>query len=158
MAWSSLKTSTGKPLEEAITSFLGNDLMNHRFIERAFWGSTGLFAMFMIVGGICDLLHVRPFVEDIRRLGYPEYLLTLLGFARLVGVAVLLYPGIPTLKEWSYAGFTFNLTGASIAQIVSGSSMLQILPPVFCGMLLAVSYGTYRALSRSTESRRAAAV
>jgi uncharacterized membrane protein YphA (DoxX/SURF4 family) len=72
----------------------------------------------MVLSGLGDLFPFQPFVEDLQRLGYPEYLLTILGIAKLLGVAALLYPGMPRLKEWAYAGFAFDLGGATISQLV----------------------------------------
>ena len=60
------------------------------------------------------------------------------------GVAALLHPGVPRLKEWAYAGFTFDLGGATIAQLVSRSAIGQVLPPLLCGVVLAASYLAYR--------------
>ena len=98
----------------------------------------------MVLSACGDLLRIQAFVDDIQRLGYPEYLLTLLGIAKLSGVVALLYPGIPRLKEWAYAGFAFDLGGATISQILSRSTAAQIVPPLLCGLLLGVSYVAYR--------------
>jgi hypothetical protein len=127
--------------------------LSPRVTRRVYWGSTGLLSVLMLLSGTGDLLRFRPFVEDLVRLGYPDYLLTLLGIAKLMGVPVLLYPGAPRLKEWAYAGFTFDLGGATISQLVSGSTIAQILPPAFCGSLVAISYIAYRAVGRETRSR-----
>jgi uncharacterized membrane protein YphA (DoxX/SURF4 family) len=102
----------------------------------------------MVLSGVGDLFHFQSFVEDIRRLGYPVYLLTLLGVAKLLGVVALLYPGVPRLKEWAYAGFTFDLAGATISQVLSHSTAAQVLAPAVCGLLVAISYVAYRRHSR----------
>src|SRR2546430_16157496 len=71
-------------------------------------------------GGVTDLAQGRasvvsgPFVADvITHLGYPVYLLTILGVWKLAGGVTLLVPGFPRLKEWAYAGIFFELTGAA---------------------------------------------
>jgi len=46
----------------------------------------------------------------IKHLGYPVYLLTLLGIWKILGVVALLIPKFPLLKEWAYAGFFFVMT------------------------------------------------
>lgn len=122
--------------------------MSPRLTKRVYWWSTGLLAVLMLLSGGGDLLRFQPFVEDLLRLGYPDYLLTLLGIAKLLGVVALLYPGLPRLKEWAYAGFTFDLGGATISQLVSGSTVAQILPPAVCGSLVAISYIAHRAARR----------
>jgi hypothetical protein len=107
-------------------------------------GSTALLSVLMLFSGVGDLLRLQPFVEDLRRLGYPEYVMTLLGIAKLLGVAALLYPGVPRLKEWAYAGFAFDLGGATLSQLISGSTLAQILPPASCAAVLAIAYVAYR--------------
>jgi hypothetical protein len=51
-----------------------------------------------------------PGVYGITHLGYPIYLLTILGIWKLLGVAGLLIPKFPLLKEWAYAGFFFAMS------------------------------------------------
>ena len=112
--------------------------------------STSLLSVLMFLSGCGDLLRLQSFVQDLHRLGYPEYLLTLLGIAKLLGALVLVYPGAPRLKEWTYAGFSFNLGGATISHLISGSSIDHILPPAFCGLLVLISYVAHRVRARET--------
>jgi hypothetical protein len=118
--------------------------VSHQLTNRFYWGSTALLSVLMVLSGLGDLFRYQPFVEEIRRLGYPEYLLTLLGIAKLFGVPALLYSGTPRLKEWAYAGFAFDLGGAAISQVVSRSTVAQLFVPTVCGLLLTASYITYR--------------
>ena len=74
----------------------------------------------------------------------PDYLLTVLGVAKVLGVAALLSPGVPHLTEWAYAGFTFVLLGATISHLKSVPTLARVLPAVVCLFLLAVSYLSYR--------------
>ena len=71
-----------------------------------------------------------------------------MGIAKLAGAPVLLYQGVPRLKEWAYAGFTFVFGGAAASHTFCGDTLVQTLPAIFCALLLAVSYLTYRAHSR----------
>lgn len=122
--------------------------MTLEMIDRVYWVSTGLLSALMVLNGILDLLHVQPFVETMRRLGYPDYLLTILGVAKLLGAPVLLYPGVPLLKEWAYAGFAFDFGGAAISLALSGAPVTETLPSIFCGSLLTISYLTSRHRAR----------
>ena len=119
--------------------------MSRAITDRIYWGSTVTLSVLMVLSGAGDLLRLPAFVEDTRRLGYPECLMTILGIAKLLGVAALLSPGRPMLKEWAYAGFSFDLGGATISQVVSGSTIVHILPPALCGAVLVVSYLAHRA-------------
>jgi hypothetical protein len=132
--------------------------VTHEMIDRVYWVSTGLLSALMVLNGILDLLHVQPFVETIRLLGYPDYLLTILGVAKLLGAPVLLYPGAPRLKEWAYAGFAFDFGGAAISLALSGALVTETLPSIFCGSLLTISYFTYRHRARHERFDRMGAV
>ena len=85
-----------------------------------YWGATVFFAFIMLVLAYGDLssgpVHVQIAVHE----GYPLYLLTILGVWKLLGVIALLVPGFPRLKEWAYAGFFFDLTGAAVSGFVRG--------------------------------------
>ncbi|MFD1407335.1 DoxX family protein [Kroppenstedtia eburnea] len=41
--------------------------------------------------------------------------------AKLMGVIAILVPGFPRIKEWAYAGLTFDLAGATYTFIAIGS-------------------------------------
>jgi hypothetical protein len=72
-------------------------------------------------------------------LGYPPYFSDLLGVAKLVGVCVLLVPGIARLKEWAYVGFGITILSASYSHLLSGDGLLALEPLVTFAALV-VSY------------------
>lgn len=94
-----------------------------------YWATTGLFCLAMLGGGIGDLFHVESLKEEVMRLGYPEYLLTILGVAKLSGAVVVGAPGLPRLKEWAYAGFTADLLGATVSHAFVGDPLPTTLRP-----------------------------
>ena len=73
-----------------------------------YWIATVWLSLGMLSTGIVQLLKVKEEVEFILQLGYPVYFLTLLGAWKILGVAALLVPGFPLLKEWAYAGFSLQ--------------------------------------------------
>ena len=79
-----------------------------------------------------------------RHLGYPDYLRPLLGIAKLLGAAALITPGRPKLREWAYAGFTFDLLGALASHALSGDSVAHAAPALFALALLIASYSLRR--------------
>jgi uncharacterized membrane protein YphA (DoxX/SURF4 family) len=85
-----------------------------------YWITTALFALALLGSGLGDLVHAQPIVEGIAHLGYPVYLATLLGIWKVLGVAAILVPRFPRLKEWAYAGFAFELTGAAFSHVSVG--------------------------------------
>lgn len=103
-----------------------------------FWVSTGLFSAFMLTSAIPNMLSTPEWVEIFNQLGYPLYLLPAIGAVKLMGIIVLLVPGFPRIKEWAYAGFFFDLTGAMYSALaVSGFDpmMLVMLIPYVLGTL-----------------------
>ncbi|MFO0684940.1 MAG: DoxX family protein [Sandaracinus sp.] len=86
----------------------------------AYWITTLVFALAIGASGIGDLVRAPAIVEGLGQLGYPAYLMLLLGVWKLLGVAAILAPGAPRLKEWAYAGFFFELTGAAFSHVAAG--------------------------------------
>lgn len=86
--------------------------------------------------------------EGISHLGYPAYFGTALVFFKVPGVLALVIPRVPKpIKEFAYAGFTFNFLFASIGHfVVDGLDFQSILPLIFLG-ILAVSYIFFHRLS-----------
>jgi len=113
-------------------------------VTRIYWATTGLLALAMVGAGIQELRHAPELVQGATHLGYPEYLLTILGVAKLLGAPVLVAPQFRVLKEWAYAGFTFDFGGALISHLTVGDPVEVVAPSAVCLSLLAVSYGCYR--------------
>lgn len=106
----------------------------------SYWILTGLFCAVLGFSGFAHLSHQSPMVEAMTGLGYPVYFMTLLGTAKLLGVAALLAPGLPLLKEWAYAGFAFNLLGATASHSLAGDPLGEAIPPAGLLLLGAASY------------------
>lgn len=94
----------------------------------------------MLSTGIVQLFKQQADVDAMTRLGYPGYLLTMLGIWKILGVIALLIPKFPLLKEWAYAGFFFAISGAVISHIASRDSVNEIFPPLLLLILTVVSW------------------
>src|SRR5574337_212371 len=85
-----------------------------------YWIFTSLIFLEMFVGAFWDLFRIG-FVKDVfTHLGYPFYLLTILGVWKLAGSVVLIIPRFPVLKEWTYAGMFFTYSGAAASHFAAG--------------------------------------
>lgn len=128
----------------------------------AYWIITGLLSAFIVMGAIPDMLSVPDAVAMFDQLGYPAYLLPFLGIAKLLGVAAILIPGFPRIKEWAYAGITFDLAGAMYSTIASGAPIGGSIFFVVLFLAIALSYKCYHVISRARagddKSRRHAAL
>ena len=103
-----------------------------------YWTFTLLFVSFFIMDGIVGILQVEEGKEIMRHLGYPVYVLIILGAAKLLGALAVLQNRFVILKEWAYAGFTFHFIGACASRAFVGDSFLLILSPiVFMGFMFA---------------------
>lgn len=103
-------------------------------------GATVLFAGLMLLSAFMYLTGAPDIRATLTHLGYPPYMLTILGVAKLLGAIALVQPVQPTLREWAYAGFTINLLGATVSHVFSGDPVAVTAAPVMAGVLLAVSY------------------
>jgi DoxX-like family len=117
--------------------------MERRTIRRVHYGSLFLFSFIMIAGGVADLIAVPSNVAIFIHLGYPLYVLAMIGAAKLLGALAILYGRPLALKEWAYAGFTFDLVGALISHAVMGDRP-QLIFPALLLILLVVSYVAWK--------------
>ena len=108
--------------------------------EIVYWGATGLFCAAFTLGGLSHLLRLENIAESMGALGYPAYVMSILGVAKLLGVMALLVPGQPFLKEWAYAGFVIDLLGAIASHLFAGDPIFTCIPPVVLLALAATSY------------------
>ena len=113
-----------------------------------YWVTTALVAGEQLAGGVTDLIHGGTNVVSgpsvvllMERLGYPVYLLTILGVWSLCGGITLLVPGFPRLKEWAYAGIFFEYTAAVFSKAVVPGYLRGIDDPgalIWTPLILAV--------------------
>ncbi len=104
----------------------------------AFWAFTIIVTYEMVAGSLWDLLRVEYVRVIMTHLGYPLYVLTILGAWKIAGAATVLAPRFLRLKEWAYAGFFFNYTGASASHLLAGDGPGRWMPPlVFAGFTIA---------------------
>jgi len=107
-----------------------------------YWASTLWIALGMVSTGGVQLMRGKEGtggVDMITQLGYPVYILTILGIWKALGVVALLIPKFPLVKEWAYAGMFFLMTGAAFSHIAAGS-VNEIYPSLLLLMLTGVSW------------------
>lgn len=88
------------------------------------------------------LLFARQYATvGTQALGYPDYFAYALIVCKVLGVIAIAFPGVSVkLKEWAYAGLTFNLLFAALSHaVVDGNVGFIVMPLAFLG-ILAVSY------------------
>lgn len=106
-----------------------------------FWILTGLVVAGEGASGVANLTGAAKPLDALVALGYPTYMLMILGPSKIAGVVALAIPGTPRLKEWAYAGFVFKFLGAIASHAFNGDGIALLAPPV---VVLAILIGSYR--------------
>jgi uncharacterized membrane protein YphA (DoxX/SURF4 family) len=108
-----------------------------------YWITTALIALETLVGGVWDLTAARTHLfggthvlEVVTSLGYPVYILIILGIWKIPGAIALVIPRFPRLKEWAYAGIVFELSGAAASQAACRHGSDIIAPLILLGLAL----------------------
>ena len=105
-----------------------------RYRAGAYWVATAVVAGECAVGGAMDLFRMAPFYSLLIDLGYPGYLATIMGTAKVIAAVVLLAPSLPRLKEWAYAGVMINMIGAAASHIAMHQAPSSVIAPaMFAG-------------------------
>ncbi|HKC66917.1 MAG TPA: DoxX family protein [Bacteroidia bacterium] len=105
-----------------------------------YWVTTGLVCFGMTASGIFQLMRAKEMVDMMEHLGYPLYLLSILGVWKLLAVVALLSPGFKVVKEWAYAGLFFTMTGALISHLVCGDGGKAVMGPIFQTIFICLSW------------------
>jgi hypothetical protein len=107
--------------------------MKHKTINTLYWIFTILFSALMLFSAWSSILVNEDSIKLIHdMLGYPEYFIPFTGWAKLIGVIVILIPGFSRIKEWAYAGLFFDL----IAAVYSGIAVAKSFDPRMLTLLV----------------------
>ena len=108
-----------------------------------YWIATVWLALGMVstaAGQVFRMKEGQGAVDSLTHLGYPVYLLTILGVWKILGTVAVLVPKFPLLKEWAYAGFFFVMSGAICSHLAVGDGPIAILPALLLIVLTLVSW------------------
>jgi hypothetical protein len=111
--------------------------MNSRIVYVT---STAILVLEILVGAFMDLAHLPYVVQDIRSIGYPTYVLYIVGVWKVLAVAALLWPRLPRLREWAYAGVFFEMSGAAASHVLVGDPIGKYAAPLAFTFLTLVSW------------------
>jgi uncharacterized membrane protein YphA (DoxX/SURF4 family) len=106
----------------------------------AFWIATILGPASFVIGGYLHLTRDPQVMTTLAHLGYPPYFAAIMGAWKLLGAIAIVVPGIPRVKEWAYAGFFFDLTGAAATRAFVGDGAADIAAPLVFLALVAASW------------------
>ena len=108
---------------------------------------TGLVAFVWVYFGRLYLIH-DPGEWRIanQQLGYPLYIISLIGVTHILGGVGLLIPNVPRLTEWVYAGLVINLCLAFYSQLNGGGSTWDKVDPILVTAFVLASYALRRCM------------
>ncbi|RYU90362.1 DoxX family protein [Mucilaginibacter terrigena] len=106
-----------------------------------YWLATTLVAVGMFGSGMAQIMHAKEMIDLVVPLGYPEYLLYIIGTWKVLGAITIVVPRFPLVKEWAYAGLFFVMTGAFASHLLSGDHSLKGLAgPFFQTVFIILSW------------------
>lgn len=119
-----------------------------------YWIFTGVVILTMGVFSIFNVIGTEDSVKVFNDLHYPLYIMPFLGIAKILGTIAILIPGYPRVKEWAYAGLTFDVLGAWYSAIAMGTPFAQ---HIFMGMFLIPIIGSYICYHKLAKEKAAIA-
>lgn len=107
-----------------------------------FWIATGIIFLLEGLMPLSTLLFAHEYFNaGTKPLGYPDYFAYALIICKVLGATAIMLPKLPSkLREWAYAGLTFNLLFATYSHIVVDKNISYIVMPIVVGVVLATSY------------------
>lgn len=101
-----------------------------------YWVTTIFTSLNFALGGVLYFGRTEQVLQGLAQLGYPAYVASILGFWKALAAIALVWPRTPLLKEWTYAGIVFNLTGAAASNAFAGAEAAHVISPIV-GLLIA---------------------
>lgn len=109
----------------------------------AYWTVTIILAFSITLSGIGQLMRYGGNVDLMNQIGFPLYVMNILGVWKLLGVIAIVIPGLPRLKEWAYSGLFYLMTGAALSHAFAndyGDHGFNIILPLFYAALGVASW------------------
>ncbi|MEZ2348483.1 DoxX family protein [Terriglobus sp. RCC_193] len=120
---------------------IGKSVWAGRAIQIAAMVTTVVVAFMWMYFGRLYLIHdpVEWRIAN-QQLGYPIYIIPLIGVTHILGGVGLLIPNVPRLTEWIYAGCAFTLLLAFYSQLNGGGSTWDKFDPILVMTFVFASY------------------
>ena len=111
--------------------------------RRLVYAIATVIAVAVFVGsGVANLLRLDHIANDMVRLGYPPYFMSVLGTWKVLGAIAIAAPRLSRAKEWAYAGMIFDLTGAAASRLAIADGIGAVLPPMVVALIVVVSWAS----------------
>ncbi|MDQ0969813.1 hypothetical protein QFZ20_005216 [Flavobacterium sp. W4I14] len=120
-------------------------------LKTWYWIATIIFALMMIMDGVGGITQQEAGKEVLKHLGYPMYLLIIVGIAKLLGAASILQNKFIAIKEWAYAGFAINFIGAFASRAFVGDGISLLVPPLIALVIMFIPYILWKKLASNVK-------
>jgi hypothetical protein len=109
-------------------------------MKIAYYIVTVIFSLFILLGSFYDIQAGPAAVEVMQKLGYPIYLLYIVGYAKILGIIGIWQNKVKFLREWAYAGLVIDLVGAFISHLAVGDGLVLYSGSLIGIVLVTASY------------------
>jgi len=116
-----------------------------------YWIATIIFALMMIMDGFGGVTQQEAGKEVFKHLGYPMYMLIIVGIAKLLGAVSILQNKFVAIKEWAYAGFALNFIGAFASRAFVGDRISLLIPPIIGLIIMFIPYILWKNLKPNVK-------
>ncbi len=90
-----------------------------------YWISTVIASLLILFVAVPEVISQPDAIKLVTGMGYPAYFTIFTGVAKVLGVIAILIPGFARVKEWAYAGLTFDLIAVTYSSIMMGATLAQ---------------------------------
>ncbi|MDP4148662.1 MAG: DoxX family protein [Bacteroidota bacterium] len=126
-------------------------------VNYLYYFGIGIIGILFLISGFLEVTKNPATYPKTLSMGYPPYFITTLGFAKIIGVIALWLPYFNRLKEWVFAGFTFDVIFAfisglqinSVADYVKASIALIFIMLIYALFRIVHQPGEQRVLSNT---------
>ncbi len=137
-----MQTSVSSPTNVAAQGqTLDSDAKVQRRNKIIYWTLTVLMFVPGTLGAFAEAFTKGPasIVKIMIALGFPLYLMKILGVFKIFGGIAILTGKLPRMKEWAYAGFAIEFLGATASHVITGDVKYALFPFSFF-VVLVITY------------------
>jgi len=116
-------------------------------LKYLYYFSIAILGILFLISGIFEITKNSATYPKTLSMGYPPYFITTLGIAKIIGVIALWLPHLKRLKEWVFAGFTFDVIFAFISGLQINSTADYVKATVAL-ILIMLIYTLFRIVYR----------
>ncbi|MFD0766547.1 DoxX family protein [Mucilaginibacter lutimaris] len=114
--------------------------MKPKAISIIYWALDVLFTLAMLGDAYGGITKQEAGQEVLKHLGYPVYMMVIMGVFKLFGAIAILQNKFTTLKEWAFAGFFISFVGAFASRAFVGDKVTLLLPPIVMLLIMFTLY------------------